>query len=105
MARNERKLAGSEQAKMGEDASGADWDAIKSSLAQRVREVREELYGAHGGPILAESLKIPFRAWHGYEEGSTIPAHTILRFIELTDVNPHWLLTGEGSRFQAGRRE
>jgi hypothetical protein len=92
-------------ANMDEGVPGADWDAIKSGLARRIREVREDLYGVHGGPILAESLKIPFRAWHGYEEGATIPAHTILRFIELTDVNPHWLLTGEGARFQSGRRE
>ena len=90
---------------MGETLPGADWDAIKSGIARRVREVREELYGVHGGPILAESLKIPFRAWHGYEQGGTIPAHTILRFIELTDVNPHWLLTGEGPRFQSSRRD
>lgn len=90
---------------MDEGTRGADWDAIKSSLAQRVCEVRLQLYGVHGGPILAESLKIPFRTWHRYEEGDTIPAHTILRFIELTDVNPHWLLTGEGDRFQSGRRD
>ncbi len=90
---------------MDESASGADWDAIKSSLAQRVREVREELYGVHGGPLLAESLKIPFRAWHEYEVGATIPAQTILRFIEITDVNPHWLLTGEGDRFQSASRD
>ena len=45
-------------------------------------------------------LGIPFRTLHNYESGCTIPAHSILRFIELTRVHPHWLLTGHGSRFQ-----
>ena len=89
---------------MGESRSdvprGSDWELIKIGLARRVREIREELYGEHGGPILAESLQIPFRTWHSYEAGGMIPAQTILRFIELTDVNPHWLLTGSGNKFQ-----
>jgi hypothetical protein len=78
---------------------------IKNDLARRVREVREELYGAHGGPMLAEALGVPFRTWHNYETGCTIPAQTILRFIELTDASPHWLLQGEGERYRTrGRR-
>lgn len=73
---------------------------IKDNLASRIREVREDLFGAHGGPLLASRLRIPFRTLHSYETGSTIPAHAILRFIEVTEVDPHWLLTGEGERFQ-----
>jgi hypothetical protein len=68
-------------------------------LAQRVRVIREELYGAHGGPLLAEALRVPFRTWHAYEGGRTIPAQMILRFIEITDADPHWLLTGEGQKY------
>ena len=78
-----------------------DWQAIKQDLARRVREIREERYGKHGGPLLARALEIPFRTWHNYERGCTIPAHSILRFIEITDAHPHWLLTGEGSRYLA----
>ena len=48
----------------------------------------------HGGPLLARRLGIPFRTLHNYEAGCTIPAHAILRFIKLTGVDPHWLLTG-----------
>ena len=44
-------------------------------------------------------LGIPFRTWHNYEIGCTIPAHTILRLIEVTGAHPHWLLTGKGERF------
>ena len=45
------------------------------------------------------ALGIPFRTLHNYESGCTIPAHSILRFIKLTGVDPHWLLTGNGARF------
>ena len=57
-------------------------------------EDREELFGEHGGPIVAESLGIPFRTWLNYENGCTIPASSASSwFIELTRANPHWLLT------------
>jgi hypothetical protein len=76
-----------------------NWQAIKADLARRVREIREELYGEHGGPLLAEALQIPFRTWHHYEAGCTIPAQSILRFIEVTEAHPHWLLTGQGEKY------
>jgi hypothetical protein len=85
----------------------SDWPTIKSDLARRVREIREELYGEHGGPMLADALQLPYRTWSNYEGGCTIPAQSILRFIEVTDANPHWLLTGEGDKYLArplGRR-
>jgi hypothetical protein len=28
-------------------------------LAGRLREVRHELYGEHGGPVLAQALEVP----------------------------------------------
>ncbi len=76
-----------------------NWVSVKSALAARVRQVREDLYGLHGGPCLAEALKVPFRSWVEYESGGTIPALVILRFIEVTSAHPHWLLTGEGCRY------
>jgi hypothetical protein len=77
----------------------SDWQTLKMGLAERIREIRIDLYGTNGGPLLAEALKIPFRTLHNYESGCTIPAQTILRFIELTGAHPHWLLTGRGERF------
>lgn len=77
----------------------AEWNTLGIELAKRVRVVREELYGEHGGPLLAEALKVPFRTWYAYEGGRTIPAEVILHFIEVTDADPHWLLTGEGPRY------
>ena len=88
--------------RMDEVPPDSDWQTLKSDLAARFREIRVALYGENGGPLLAEALRIPFRTLHNYETGCTIPAHSILRFIELTRVHPHWLLTGLGSRFQDG---
>jgi hypothetical protein len=77
-----------------------DWPVVKHGLARRVREIREELFGVHGGPLLADALRLPFRTWHHYECGCTIPAQVILRFIEETKASPRWLLTGEGDKYQ-----
>jgi hypothetical protein len=84
---------------MGEPPSERDWESIKTDLSVRIREVRVALYGENGGPLLAQALGIPFRTLYNYENGSTIPAHAILRFIELTRADPRWLLTGQGERF------
>jgi hypothetical protein len=86
---------------MDEPTSDSDWVAIKQGLARRIREVRMDLYGTHGGPLLAEALQIPFRTWLNYENGCTIPAPSMLRFIELTKASPHWLLTGHGDKYLA----
>jgi hypothetical protein len=77
----------------------SDWQTLKLDLAGRVREVREELFGEHGGPMLAELMRLPFRTWANYEDGCTIPAQVILKFIEITAAHPHWLLTGQGAKY------
>jgi hypothetical protein len=73
-------------------------------LAHRLREVRLELYGEHGAPSLAEALEIPARTWVHYESGITIPAVVLLRFLEVTAVEPQWLLTGAGRKYRDGPR-
>lgn len=75
------------------------WQDVRESLSQRVRIIREELYGTHGGPVLASALRLPFRTWIHYESGMSIPAEVILQFIELTNANPDWLLTGLGEHY------
>jgi hypothetical protein len=72
-------------------------------LADRVRAVRLDLFGEHGGPRLAGMLGIPHRTWLNYERGVTAPAEHILLLIELTGVRPHWLLTGEGANYGGTR--
>ncbi len=87
---------------MESETRQSDWQTLKSDLAYRVREIREELYGQHGGPLLAEKLRLPFRTWMNYEGGCTIPAQVILRFMEITGAHPYWLLCGEGERYLVG---
>src|SRR3954471_10642350 len=65
------------------------------AFAGRLREVREEAFGADV-ESLARGLGIPVRTWMNYEDGVTLPAETLLAFIEETGAHPHWLLTGQG---------
>jgi hypothetical protein len=82
------------------DALDPQWEDIRIGVAARIRAIRIEQFGAHGGPLLAESLNLPHREWLSYENGAMIPGQILLRFLEITDVQPHWLLTGEGERYR-----
>ncbi len=73
---------------------------IKAALSRRLREIRQELFGEHGGPELARRLSLPARTWYNYETGVTVPAEVLLSFIDQTGANPLWLLTGEGSKYR-----
>ena len=78
---------------------------VKASLSRRLREVRQEIFGDHGGPELARRLGLPARTWYNYETGVTVPAEVLLGFIEQTAANPIWLLTGEGPRYRRSTDE
>jgi DNA-binding transcriptional regulator YiaG len=65
-------------------------------LADRLREIREDLCGEHGAQFLADALKVRVETWLNYESGVTAPAHVVLKLIDIARVNPHWLLTGQG---------
>jgi SOS-response transcriptional repressor LexA len=73
---------------------------VKASLSRRLREIRQELFGDHGGPELARRLNLPARTWYNYETGVTVPAEVLLAFIEQTGANPNYLLSGEGSKYR-----
>jgi len=78
---------------------------VKASLSRRLREIRQEIFGDHGGPELARRLNLPARTWYNYETGVTVPAEVLLGFIDQTGANPLWLLTGEGVRYRRGHDE
>jgi hypothetical protein len=78
---------------------------IKASLSRRLREIRQEQFGEHGGPELARRLNLPARTWYNYETGVTVPAEVLLGFIEQTGANPLWLLAGEGSKYRRNQDE
>ena len=67
-----------------------------SALAGRLRLVRMEIYGEQGGPELAAQLGLPLGTWDKYENGARIPGEVLLRFLEVTDTEAHWLLYGDG---------
>jgi hypothetical protein len=72
----------------------------KLTLAERLSTLRLELFGERGGPEMARRLGIPVRTWYNYEGGVTVPAEVILKIIELTSIEPSWLLHGKGPRFR-----
>jgi hypothetical protein len=76
-------------------------------LAERLREIREDLCGEHGAQLLADALKLRVETWLRYESGVTAPAHVVLKLIDFARVNPHWLLTGRGDPhdYRVSRRE
>jgi hypothetical protein len=68
----------------------------RPELAARLREIRVDLYGEHGAQLLADALQVRVDTWRNYERGLTMPAHVVLKLIDIARVNPHWLLTGRG---------
>lgn len=77
----------------------------KLALAERLASLRSELFGERGGPEMARRLGIPVRTWYNYEAGVTVPAEVILKIIELTSIEPSWLLHGKEPKFRQGLPE
>ena len=75
----------------------------RAALSQRIRQVRNDLYGENGIEALALALNIPVQTWLNYERGITMPAEVLLEFLEVTGTDPHWLLTGHGERSLSGK--
>jgi hypothetical protein len=73
---------------------------INQSLSRRLRQIRKELFGEHGGPELARRLNLPARTWYNYETGVVVPYEVLVAFIEQTGANPMYLLFGEGEHFR-----
>jgi hypothetical protein len=73
---------------------------VKCHLSERLRLIRTELFGERGGSEMARRLGLPIRTWYNYEGGVTVPAEVLLRFVELTSVEPMWLLHGCGPKFR-----
>jgi phage repressor protein C with HTH and peptisase S24 domain len=74
---------------------------VKCDLSERLRDIRIELHGDRGGSEMARRLGLPIRTWYNYESGVTVPAEVMLKFVELTSVEPLWLLHGQGPKFRA----
>ena len=73
---------------------------LLEGLADRVRAVREDLYGPDGVERFAQALGLTRESWANYERGMRIPDVVILRLIHLSGATRRWLMTGEGPRYQ-----
>jgi hypothetical protein len=78
---------------------------VRAALAGRIVALRSELFGERGGAEMARRLGLPLRTWYNYEAGTAIPAEVVLRIIELTAVEPGWLLYGRGPKYRRTRPE
>jgi hypothetical protein len=72
---------------------------LEAALAERLREIRSDCCGEHGTDFVARAIGAPPQTWQNYEASAVIPGVAILKFIDLTTVNPHWLLTGHGPKY------
>lgn len=70
----------------------------KMELAQRLKQIRLELFGQRGGPELARRLNLPTRTWYNYEKGVTIPGEILLDFLLLTQVSLQRFLNGSDDK-------
>ena len=90
-----KKAAAPKKAASRPRASG-----VIAEISRRMKEVRAERYGEHGGPELARKLNLPARTWYHYENGVTVPAEVLLDFLALTRVEPRWLRSGDGPMYR-----
>jgi hypothetical protein len=77
----------------------------KTVIAGRLRHIRIELFGEDGDQEIADQIGIPSRTWSNYEAGVTIPGEVLLQFLEITGVEPIWLLRGTGPKYRATMNE
>ncbi len=68
-------------------------------LSDRLQTIRVDRFGRAGAPLLAKLVGVPVRTWLNYETGCKVPGHVLLKFIEVTNASPLWLLRGEGNRY------
>jgi hypothetical protein len=78
---------------------------VRAALAERIVALRSELFGQRGGAEMARRLGLPLRTWYNYEEGTVIPAEVVLSIIELTSVEPNWLMYGTGPKYRLMKPE
>lgn len=72
----------------------------QQELALRFREIRNDLCGESGAQLLADALQLRVETWLNYESGVIMPAHVVLKLIDIARVSPHWLLTGQGDPYR-----
>lgn len=72
------------------------------SISDRLRELRERLFGPRGRARFARALGISPSTYNYYEKGRQPPADLLARAAEVTGARLEWLLTGRGDPFAEG---
>jgi hypothetical protein len=72
----------------------------RMQLSERLRTVRLERYGSVALAQLTREIGVGLNTWLGFEDGARMPANILLHFVELTRVEPLWLLHGLGPKYQ-----
>ena len=98
-----------EQARFMEDAQSISDEDEGSptpgfSFGMRMGCVREDAELSMNK--MAKSLGIAPSTWKNYEEDATIPStDLIMKFCDLYNVNPHWLMTNCGNMYREKENE
>ena len=69
--------------------------SVKASLSRRLRDIRQELFGDHGGPELARRLNLPARTMSP-DQGDGAGRGVARLHRPHRALGPLWLLSGEG---------
>jgi hypothetical protein len=86
---------------MSDEATADPLQEAKHTLADRLKALRLEIFGEHGGPEMARRLGLPVRTWYDCESGESIPGEILVLLVERTEVCPSWLLTGRGAKLRS----
>lgn len=71
-----------------------------ASICERLRALREEVFGARGRATFARAINLSPSTYIYYEKGRVPPSDVLARAGEVTGARVEWLLTGEGPRFK-----
>ena len=66
---------------------------------ERLASIREEAFGRWGKSAFARALGIPLTSYLNFENGRVPPMDVIVNMVELTRVNPRWLVHGKGKPY------
>jgi DNA-binding XRE family transcriptional regulator len=71
------------------------------NLSERLKRLREERFGPRGRAAIARLAGVTGTTWAAYEEENVVPsAEVIARLCSaLPDLNPVWILSGQGEPF------
>jgi hypothetical protein len=75
----------------------------RAESAERLREVREDVYAEHGSQFMADAFNVPLHTWSNYESGVMVPSEIVLQLQVFASVSATWLLTGEGEKYHRTR--